>query len=624
MKTVVLTVFAAMLTGPQLFADISVSLTSPTSTIQIGDTLNFTAAANDSNNPQQQFTYQFSVQPSGAGSYAVLKDFYYSNTFAWTPSDQEGMYDIAVTVHSASGETASAVQTVNVNSRAAGGKPVVSATNNSLVALYSAPPCSAPSQVRVHFGPQGALNNHEFFTPFKPCSGLSVNFEIGGMASSANYVMQQELFDGVSVTPGPQLTWTTGALPAAADIPSHVALQGPAAPTSVNYPMLLRSSLYSIPFATDLNENVVWYAGWYQPTDTGYLVNFLPGGYFLAVQDDPVNSAAICPAGSSGLCGDHQYFSEFDMAGNTVRQTNFTAVQAQLNAVRATENKPAVRLIQFSHEGIQLPNGGFATMATNEQIKDQGAGPVDVLGDTIVVLDSNLQAVWHWDAFDFLDVTRFPRVSPYACIAAVPGCPPKFFNIDPSTGQPYLAAVDWTHSNSISYDSSDGNLIVSFRNQSWVIKIAYENGAGDGHLVWTLGYGGTFQLASGYPVTDWFSGQHDARFQANGLLSLFDDNNPSAASSQPGGNSHGQAWQLDTTNMVATPVVNFDLGSSSLALGSAVLLSNGNYEFNSGYIDNRYGQTTEFTPSGDLVYKEQTDARLYRTFRLRDLYTPSN
>ncbi len=109
-------------------------------------------------------------------------------------------------------------------------------------------------------------------------------------------------------------------------------------------------------------------------------------------------------------------------------------------------------------------------------------------------------------------------------------------------------------------------------------------------------------------MADWFSGQHDVEVQPDGSLTLFDNNNPSSVTQQPGGNARGQAWRLNTTNMIATPIENIDLGVVSLALGSSRLLSNGNYEWQAGFINMNEAITLEFTPSGTLVYKQQTDS----------------
>ena len=108
-----------------------------------------------------------------------------------------------------------------------------------------------------------------------------------------------------------------------------------------------------------------------------------------------------------------------------------------------------------------------------------------------------------------------------------------------------------------------------------VYKIAYANGAGDGHVIWKLGKDGDFRWVSSDPYP-WFSHQHDAKFDYAGVISLFDNGNTRV--SQMGGNSRGQVLAIDESNMTITPVINADLGGYSLALGAAQRLSNGNYQ----------------------------------------------
>jgi hypothetical protein len=174
--------------------------------------------------------------------------------------------------------------------------------------------------------------------------------------------------------------------------------------------------------------------------------------------------------------------------------------------------------------------------------------------------------------------------------------------------------------NSATYDSRDGNLVISSRHQAQVYKIAYENGAGDGHIIWTLGKGGNVRLASGVPASTWFSYQHDVAFQPNRLLSLFDNN--TLAHIQDGANSRGQVWNIDEKNLIATPVLNVDLGTYSGAVGYASELANGNYHFSAGYVNNAtQSNIYEYTPSGTLVYQHDIASFEYRTIRLQDLYT---
>ena len=80
---------------------------------------------------------------------------------------------------------------------------------------------------------------------------------------------------------------------------------------------------------------------------------------------------------------------------------------------------------------------------------------------------------------------------------------------------------------------------------------------------------------------------------------------------------------LDEQNLVATPVLNADLGGYSLALGSAQKLPNGNYHFGQGWLQpSNTSQAIEVDPSGKVVFALQLNSPAYRSFRLADLYTP--
>ena len=108
---------------------------------------------------------------------------------------------------------------------------------------------------------------------------------------------------------------------------------------------------------------------------------------------------------------------------------------------------------------------------------------MDVVGDIILVLDSNLQVQWAWDTFDHLDPHRLATLNE-TCAAVSGGCPPI-----------RLAALanNWTHGNSVQL-TPDGNILYSARHQDWVIKIDYRNGKGTGDILWRLGKDGDFQF----------------------------------------------------------------------------------------------------------------------------------
>src|SRR5437588_705805 len=112
----------------------------------------------------------------------------------------------------------------------------------------------------------------------------------------------------------------------------------------------------------------------------------------------------------------------------------------------------------------------------------------------------------------------------------------------------------------------DGNILYSIRNQDWVIKIDYNNGQGNGDILWRLGKDGDFTINSTDPAP-WFSHQHDPQFEFTDrtLMTLFDNGNVRFAS-DPNAQSRGQVLQVDEQNRVANLILNVDLGTYSFAL----------------------------------------------------------
>jgi hypothetical protein len=207
---------------------------------------------------------------------------------------------------------------------------------------------------------------------------------------------------------------------------------------------------------------------------------------------------------------------------------------------------------------------------------------------------------------------------------AVPGLGSALlYNVNPSNNQVFTISNDWTHANSLA-PTPDGNLIISVRHQDMVIKINYENGSGDGHIIWRLGPQGDFasSVPAGQTAYQFFnSHEHDAEYEADGTLSLFDNGNTRI--SLYGGHSRGQAWKINESDMTATPVINLDLGAYSQATGSAQRLANNNYHFYLGYISPN-SDSVEATTSGNDEFKVSAPTTLgYRSFRMSSLYSIS-
>ena len=576
-------------------AQIAVTLTpSQPSPVPLGTVVTFTASASGANLGTP--TYRFRARLAGSNFHTVV-DYGPNPRVSWTTIDEEGSYEIEVTARSGDLTQAAATSVIMaMSSLVTQNGPVITPTANPLVFIYSAPPCPARQTLSGQFtSPEGYVQS----TPSRPCTGFSMNFYLAGMRPQAQYNVQHVLAADSSYTTGPMLSLPT---------PPLTTLQAPtmSALTSSTPSVdgiLLQSPIASGAIATDLSGNVVWY----YTGNVSYLTMPVTGGTFMGLAENATEDPS------------QQFIREFDLAGVTLAETNAARVNEQLGAM-------GVHPINgFHHDARKLANGDYLVLADSERILTdvQGPGPVDVIGDTILVLDSNLQVQWAWDAFDHLDPHRA------AILGETCTYPPGF-----SCAAFYLAptANDWLHGNCVQL-TPDGNILYSARHQDWVIKIDYQNGAGGGNVLWRLGAGGDFKLAAGDPRVapldphPWFSHQHDPTFEPNdSTLTLYDNGNTRIAA-DPSGHSRGQALRISERLREARLILNADLGVYSNAVGSAQHLSNGDYHFDSGFLSfppgstNFAAQSVEVNPEGQIVYGLQIGTLEYRSFRMPDLYT---
>jgi len=562
---------------------VSPSVPSPT---PVATLVTFTASVPDAP-AAANLWYRFRVRKEG-GVYQLIRDYGPVNALDWTAVDHDGSYEVEVSARDLnSGEQAAGSLPFQFQSRVGVGQPVVSPTANSLVFLYSAPACDAGSRMRVQF--QRAAGPVQY-TPYQACSpGASMNFYLAGLLANTAYTAQHTVDTGSAFESGPEVSFTTGQLPSGL-YSDTILVPGDGGTSN---PFLLGGPLGGNPVANDLTGNVVWYG----PVGITFLTHVEPGGVFWGIVEADGDSS-------------QQVVRKFDLAGMTLLETNAARVNEQLTAMGKRT------ITGFHHEAVPVAGGRLAVLAADEQILTgvQGPGPVDILGDMIIVFDQDLNVVWSWDSFDYLNVNR-PAVLGETCPMA--GCPAF-----------YLApmANDWTHGNSLQ-ETADGNLLYSVRNQDWLVKISFDGGTGDGHVIWRLGIDGDFQMDS-TGLFPWFSHQHDASFEPGNpsRLMVFDDGNTRVAQLR-GGNSRGQVLQVDETNLVVTPVLNADLGVYASAVGSAQHLHDGNYHFDAGFVqedNNVYDSySIEVDASSQIRYEAHQNVILYRTFRLSDMYTPN-
>ena len=196
---------------------------------------------------------------------------------------------------------------------------------------------------------------------------------------------------------------------------------------------------------------------------------------------------------------------------------------------------------------------------------------------------------------------------------------------------------DWTHSNALIY-TADGNLLLSMRAQSWVLKIDYADGAGKGNILWKLGNDGDFTLLWAEIRANGFMGNIIRTcLSVDGsktTLAIFDDGNYrpdsdgvecSSSATAPLCYSRGTIFQIDESTSVATLQWQYLPGFYTFWGGSIVVLSNGDVELdasepNPAVVGSQVNEVSQ-TDSPQVVWQMNiTGAYAYRGYRIPSLY----
>ena len=354
----------------------------------LGTPVLWTATVQDAP-PGELYDYQFSVSLQGQNQ--IVRDFNTPNSFTWVPWTVEGTYTVSVVVRDITQQPYIVYPPVSVQYvmqpwvTSAGGS-AVNKTGHPLVALFSAGPCTAGHSVRVRFHAAGVVASS--ITNSVPCSQNSANFLIAGMAASTRYQMHWEEYgQGFGGSSGPDLAFTTAPLPSG--FPSAgFQVNVPASGHDTAFPVVLFAFVPTIgrpftpwPTATDLAGNIIWYYPG-QPHE----VRTEPGGNFFSVTNF--------------------VFSEFDLAGNEILETNTGIVNEQL----AAKGYPVMTSFNV-HEARRLPNGNILLLGSRDETSTVYQGgtqddPVDIIGDMVLIVDHNMQLVWAWDSFAHQDLSR--------------------------------------------------------------------------------------------------------------------------------------------------------------------------------------------------------------------------
>lgn len=492
----------------------------------------------------------------------------------------------------------------------------VTATNNPQVALYTITLPFAGC-VTIHFG---ITTNYGLltWTQSTQADGGEVSIFVAGMLANTQYHMQavMQFSNGMAAFDADH-TFTTG--PVAANMQPAITITTP--PGMAPQPGLeLLNAVAGTPsgvVVTDLAGNVLWTYANPGNSSLNFIdgVKMLPDGNFLLVIG-PSSSVSLAGAFAPGTITE---LREVNLAGDTVRKISIEDLNSELASAGCAEC--AVQLDDFHHDVEALPNGHWLALANTTRVLSAtsqppltGAPATTVLGDVIVDLDQNLHPVWVWNEFNHLDPNRHPMLFP-----------------------------DWTHTNAVVYSKDDRNILVSMRHQNWILKVNYNDGLGDGSILWRLGMGGDFTLSAGTDPTDWEFAQHaPSFFSANttgvfslGVMDNGDDRmfaagitcgNPGAP---PCHYSTIPVWQIDeilktatlTFHQILPPILFNNFG------GNAERLENGNVEYDlcsvavgiNGPFSYVYEVTAESVPQ-TVWSMHVTGTFLYRAFRIPSLY----
>jgi arylsulfate sulfotransferase len=483
----------------------------------------------------------------------------------------------------------------------------ISATSNPLVAQYSIRHFHSGLSAWVEFGTDTNYGRQTSTLTNLDATVVShtLNILVAGMRPKTTYHMRAHVeWLGGSWVDEDQ-TFTTGTLaisqiPTAASTPQvpGITVTRPD-PSLAPAPGVELLSLTSITGAnvlselvTDLQGNIIWYCpGAATPT------KLLQNGHFI------VNHALD--------------LQEIDLACTVVRDVSVAQVNQSLQANGSSFTIPPPLGLPggspFHHDVLVLPNGHWIALCQIQKTFTDLTGypgTTNVVGDALVDIDPTGNVVWSWSSFDHLDVNRHP----------------------------YFGLPDWTHSNALVY-TPDGNLLLSMRAQSWVLKIDYANGTGTGDVLWKLGPEGDFTLLGGDP-TQWFYAQHYPNIlSANGseiTLAIYDDGNFRTDSngvecgttlSAPPCYSRATIFQIDESTSMASLLWQYLPGFYSFWGGSIGGLSNGDVEFDSSEpffpatpAASQIIEVTQ-TSSPQMVWQMTiTGANAYRGDRIPSLY----
>ena len=473
-------------------------------------------------------------------------------------------------------------------------RTAIGSTGSPLVAQYGVWAFHAGLSAWVEFGPDTSYGRQtSVMTAANSPAGEQLNILVAGMKAQTTYHMRAHVNWPGGSWVDQDHTFTTGAVPKSEQPPTISVVTSPGSAPAPGVELFSfippANTAMAQAVVTDLQGNMIWYCPGY-----AFPVKPMPNGHFI------INHSTD--------------LQEVDLACNSIRDLTVAQVNQSLQAngfdftIPPNLGQPGGG--QFHHDVLVLPNGHWIALcqiAKNFTDLPGYPGTTQVAGDALLDIDLNGNIVWAWNSFDHLDVNRHP----------------------------YFGLPDWTHSNALIY-TADGNLLISMRAQSWILKIDYANGTGSGNILWKLGEDGDFALTGDDP-SQWFYSQHyPILLSSSGpqmTMAVWDNGNYRIgadgeecgfSSSSPACYSRGTIFSVDESTDVATLLWQDLPGVFSQWGGSIGTLSNGDVEFDlcapSFASASQIVEVTKTDNPQTVWQMNITGANAYRGYRIPSLY----
>lgn len=423
---------------------------------------------------------------------------------------------------------------------------VAPSTNNVLSGAVTAEVREADN-LAVRFGETGL--ELDGVTPALEGTAGAMIIPVLGLRASTSYALQLVAFNRCGMAQGETLTFTTGALPA--DLPTYVAAGSVPSPGYV----VLAAGNYGL--VIDNSGRVVWY-------------HRFPNGPGLNFQAQPNGRYVARPNATAG--GQPAAWLEVDPLGNITRT---------LGCARGLQPR--------MHDFLGEEDGSYWVLCDEVRTVDLKAAGGDanaqVLGTVVQHLTASGDLLFEWSPFDHLEV------EPDDLTAADLSGP----------------VINWTHGNALDLDG-DGNLYVSFRNLSTIVKIDTRTGA----VVWRMG-GSHNDFALENTVMPLFVRQHSLRVTDTGRLLLLDNLGEPA--------SRAERYEFDEPRR-SVRLSGFYTSSGSVIAqvgGTVQDLPEGRtlVSFGSG------ASVEEYDAAGNVVWRlEGNPGYIFRAQRIQSLYRP--